>query len=113
MKRTLRHGQSAVETMLIVPIIAMCIMSLYYLWSITWASENAHLRAREFVLHGDTYLQDRGDDCSGSYPFDGSKGNYARADSTSFSFEAKAEDESLPVFGNKEQIRVNAIIASD
>lgn len=106
-----RRAQSAVETMLIVPIIAMVIMSMYYLWSMTWASQNAHLRAREFVLHGDTYLQDRGSDATGSNPFDGS--NYKRADSTTFSFESKASDESLSVFGSSETIEVKAVITSD
>lgn len=105
-----RQGQSAVETMLIVPIIAMTIMSMYYLWSITWASQNAHMRAREYVLHGDTYLQERGSDADGSNPFDGT--NYKKADSTDFSFEAKARDESLPVFGSSESIEVKAIIKS-
>lgn len=106
-----RKAQSAVETMLIVPIIAMAIMSLYYLWSITWASENAHLRAREYVLHGDSYLKERGTDAQGSFPFEG--GNYARADSTDFGFESKATDQSLPVFGSTEQIEVKAFIKSD
>jgi hypothetical protein len=103
-----RRGQSAVEAMLCVPLVAMTIMVMYYLWSIVWASENAHLRAREYVLHGETYLGSRGSDVSGNHPFDGV--NYTRADDSEFPFEAEARDESLGVFGTREQIRTTATI---
>ncbi len=105
-----RRGQSAVETMMVVPLIAMGIMSLYYLWSIIFASENAHIRAREYVLHGGAFLSDT-DGVSGSDPFSGS--NYQRADSQSFRFESRASDQSLPVFGRAESIRTTAVITSD
>ncbi|MSQ01876.1 MAG: hypothetical protein EXR71_08280 [Myxococcales bacterium] len=105
-----RRGQSAVETMMVVPLVAMGIMSLYYLWSIIFASENAHIRAREYVLHGDHFLSDA-DGVSGSDPFSGT--NYERADSQSFRFEARATDQSLPVFGRTESIRTTAVITSD
>lgn len=105
----LRRGQSAVETMMVVPIVALTIMSLYYLWSVIFASENAHIRAREYVLHGDAYLPDA-DGVTGDSPF--SAGNYQRADSTSFHFEAKATDQSLGVFGRSDDIETTAVITS-
>lgn len=106
--RARQRGQSAVETMMVVPLIAVVIMALYYLWSIIFASENAHLRAREAVLHGSAYQSSS--DVSGSDVFSGS--NYARADSRSFRFETEAEDQSLPVFGRAESIRTKAVITS-
>ncbi len=105
-----RRGQSVVETMMVMPLVALTIMSLYYLWSVIFAAENAHLRAREYVLHGDAYLPDT-EGVSGSAPFSG--GNYSRADSTSFHFEATATDQSLPVFGRAEVIEVRAVITSN
>ncbi len=105
-----RRGQSAVETMMVVPIVALTILSLYYLWSVIFASENAHIRAREYALHGDAYLPDS-EGVSGSAPFSGS--NYSRADSTSFRFEATATDESLAVFGHSDPIEATAVITSN
>jgi hypothetical protein len=104
-----RRGQSAVETMMIMPLVAITIMSLYYLWSVIFAAENAHIRAREYVLHGDAYLPDS-DGVSGSAPFSGS--NYSRADSKTFRFESEATDQSLGVFGTPEDIRTTAVITS-
>ena len=104
-----RRGQSAVETMMVVPLVALTIMSLYYLWSVIFASENAHIRSREYALHGDAYLPDA-DGVSGNSPFSG--GNYQRADSTSFHFEARATDQSLGVFGKADNIEATAVITS-
>ena len=107
-----RRGQSAVETMLLMPLLVLVTVAMYYFWSIAWASQNAHLRAREYVLHGDTYLGDRGADESGSYPFSGD--NYTRADSTTFHFSASSSDESLAgVAAQGESIEVRAVIQSD
>ena len=94
---------------MVVPLVAVTILALYYLWSVIFASENAHLRAREYALHGDAYLPDA-DGVSGSAPFSGS--NYTRADSTTFSFESKATDGSLDVFGRSDPIEAGAVITS-
>ena len=105
-----RRGQSAVETMMVVPLVAVTILALYYLWSVIFASENAHLRAREAALHGTTYLPDD-DGVSASAPFSGN--NYEKAENpTSFRFEAQAEDESLGVFGAPEPIKTKAVITA-
>ena len=104
-----RRGQSAIETMMVVPLVAVTILALYYLWSVIFASENAHIRARESVLHGSAYLADDGG-VSGSSPFAGN--NYKRADDTDFHFESSARDESLGVFGAAEPIEAKAIIKS-
>ncbi len=106
--RARRGGQSAIEAMLVVPIVAMAIMVLYYLWSVAWAAQNAHIRARECVLHDDQYLA-ADDHCDA--PFSG--GNYRRADDTTFSFSGGGSDESLPVFGRANSIRTSATITSD
>lgn len=113
MRRALlrRAGQSAVETMLVMPLVVLVIVALYYLWSIAWASQNAHLRAREYVLHGDAYLGSRGNGESGSSPFDGT--NYRRADSTDFHFQATSRDRSIPgVAAAAHDIEVDAVITS-
>jgi len=104
-----RRGQSAVETMMVVPIVAVTIMALYYLWSVIYAAENAHVRAREYVLHGSAYLGSV-DGTSGSDVFSGN--NYRRADSTSFHFESSSTDQSLAVFGRAESIEAKAVITS-
>lgn len=107
-----RRAQSAVETMLMMPLIALVIVAMYYLWSIAWASQNAHLRAREYALHGDSYLGGRGNNETGSSPFDGS--NYKRADSTSFRFTGRSSDTTIPGVGARGlDIEVEAVITSD
>jgi hypothetical protein len=109
--RTRRRGQSAVETMLMMPLIALVIVALYYLWSIAWASQNAHMRAREYALHGDAYLGSRGNGETGSAPFSGD--NYTRADSTNFSFSGRSSDRSIPGVATRAlDIEVEAVITS-
>lgn len=95
---------------MIVPLVAVTVLALYYLWSVIFASENAHLRAREYALHGARYLPDT-DGVSGSAPFSGT--NYERADSTSFTFWATAKDQSLGVFAAPDEIETTAIITSE
>lgn len=107
-----RRAQSAVETMLVMPLVVLVIVAAYYLWSIAWGSQNAHLRAREYVLHGDAYLGSRGNDESGSSPFDGT--NYRRADSTDFRFRASSRDRSIQgVAARPHDLEVEAVITSD
>ena len=107
-----RRAQSAVETMLLMPLLVLVIVAMYYLWSIAFASQNAHLRAREYVLHGDAYLGDRGNGETGNSPFNGS--NYQRADSTNFSFSGRSRDRSIPGVGARGvDIEVEAVITSD
>ena len=53
-----RYAQSSVETLMVVPLFVMVFMSMYYLWSVCFAAQNAHIRAREYVLHGTTYNTD-------------------------------------------------------
>ncbi|MFN7145192.1 MAG: hypothetical protein ACK4YP_15560 [Myxococcota bacterium] len=107
-----RRAQSAVETMLMMPLIALVIVAMYYLWSIAWASQNAHLRAREYALHGDTYLGSRGNGESGSSPFAGT--DYKRADSTNFRFSGRSKDRSIAGVGaSGVEVEVEAVITSD
>jgi hypothetical protein len=107
-----RLGQSAVETMLLMPVLVLVMVAMYYLWSIAWASQNAHIRAREYALHGDAYLGGRGNNETGSAPF--SANNYTRADSTSFRFTGRSQDRSMPGVGaSGETIDVTVVITSD
>jgi hypothetical protein len=109
----IRRGQSAVETMMMMPLLVLVFVALYYLWSICFASYNAHLRAREYVLHGAAYLGSRGDDANGSTVFDEGSFNYEKATSTTFDFSASASDVSIPgVAAAGEDIEVTAEIAS-
>lgn len=105
----MRRAQSTLEAMMLMPLITIMIVALYYLWSIAWASQNAHLRARETVLHGCAYLAM---DCEeGSDPF--GTNNYDKADSTIFHFSAGSSDTSIPGFsGSGESISVTATITS-
>jgi hypothetical protein len=109
-----RRAQSAIEVMLLVPIVMMVFMSMYYLWSITFAAQNCHMRAREYVLHGDTYLQDRSHGTTGSTVFDGSDYKKATRWPASFSFSARSSDQSIPGTGVRGQdIRTTAVITSN
>ncbi len=51
-------GQSAVETMFMIPLLLLVFMGMYELFTITFAAQNAHIRAREYVLHNGQYTLD-------------------------------------------------------
>ncbi|MED5370465.1 MAG: hypothetical protein VX899_05610 [Myxococcota bacterium] len=93
---THREGQSAVETMLLVFGVMVVLMAMVHLWQVTWAAQNANLRAREVLLHGDTYL-DPGRAAYVTYnpseiPFDPAAGTYKKANPGAASFRAGAFD---------------------
>lgn len=94
---------------MVAPLIAVSILAVYYLWSVIFAAENAHIRSREGVLHGSAY-QDA-DGATGSAPFSGN--NYKKASSRSFRFESESEDQSLDVFGESDTIKAKAVITSE
>ena len=50
-----QRGQSAVETMFMIPLLVLVFMGMYELFTITFAAQNAHIRAREYVLHNGAY----------------------------------------------------------
>lgn|GEM_PF-5591787 len=92
--RSDRSGQSVVETMLAVPLFIMIFMSMYYLWSICFAAQNSHIRAREYVLHGEFYKTSPYQ-TSGSTVFDDGTGNYLKAYGLG-SRSATSSDSSIP-----------------
>lgn len=47
-----RRGQAAIETTLSMFGIVVLIMGTWHLFQVTWAAQNANIRAREAVLHG-------------------------------------------------------------
>ncbi len=51
-----QRGQSAVETMFMIPLLLLVFMGMFELFTITFAAQNAHIRAREYVLHNGAYV---------------------------------------------------------
>lgn len=107
-----RRGQSAVETLIVLPVVVLVFVAMYQLWSLTWAAQNAHLRAREALLHGTTYLGRRGSDVSARDVFSGR--NYKTAGSRVFYYRATAEDQTLGgVAGRSVRVRATAVLRSN
>jgi len=85
-RRGLR-GQSAVETMFMIPIMLLVFMGMYELFTLTFATQNAHIRAREYVLHDGAYISaaPAGEPgTGGNSVFDAGAGNYRIADPSSW-----------------------------
>lgn len=112
--RRYRRAQSAVEVMLLVPVVMMVFIAMYYLWSITFAAANCHMRAREYAFHGNTNLGGRAQGTSGDESaLQG--GDYKKAERgiTSFEFNGTSEDTSIDGVGTSGvDISVTAIIKS-
>lgn len=118
-----RRGQAAVETMLLAFMVMVVLLGLVQLFSLTWASQNAHIRAREAAFHGDAYQSGRGADLAftqpGTAPFStslpGPGGNYTVAEDsvTPFTFSATASDESRDDLFGSRTISVSAQITSN
>ncbi len=88
-----RRGQSAVETMMLSFGIAVVLVAMFHLFTVTWASGQAHIRARESLFHGTAYLDaPRSEYTSvGASPFDPEARQYQKAaidEPISFSAEA-------------------------
>jgi len=109
--------------MLLAFMVMVVLLGLVHLFSLTWASQNAHLRAREAAFHGDAYLQGVRADSAftqpGSAPFsialDGPGGNYTVAEEsiTPFNFSATATDQSRDDLFDSQDIQVTARITSN
>jgi hypothetical protein len=120
---TKRRGQAAVETMLLAFLVMMILMSLVHLFTVTWASENAHIRAREGVMHGTSFLVgDRADiayTSVSSSPFDSMTENYSALCNdyscpiTPYRFTATASDTTPDGFFGSQAISVQAVIAGN
>ena len=76
--------------------IIVIVVSMFHLFTVTWASSNAHLRAREALLHGDAYLTGEAKNDyveAGNIPFDPDVRQYNKARTgESISFDARAWD---------------------
>jgi hypothetical protein len=110
-----RRAQAAVETMLALPLLMMVLMGTYYLFTITFAAENAHLRAREYVLHENAYLGSRAYNVSGSSVWDGDNYRKAERGVHSYSYRATSSDSSITGMEStgRQTLRANAAIRSD
>lgn len=51
-----RSGQAAVEAIFMLPIFMLIFIGMYELFTVTFAAQNAHIRARELLLHNGAYL---------------------------------------------------------
>ena len=60
-RRRARSAQAAVEIMLLAFMVTVILVSMFHLFTVTWANQNAHMRAREALLHDTTYLSQVGD----------------------------------------------------
>ncbi len=88
-------------------MVAVIVVATFHLWKVTWASQNAHIRAREAVLHGTTYMSGpkAGATSGGGQIFDGN--NYRKAEwGQSINFTASADD----TIDSNTQIAVTATI---
>jgi hypothetical protein len=112
--RRKRRAQSAIETMLLIPVVMMVFIAMYYLWSITFAAANCHMRAREYALHGDTYLQGRSHGTSGSSALSGRDYQKAERGLQSFEFSGTSSDTSIDGVGTTGvNLSVTAVITSN
>ena len=118
-----RRGQAAVETMLLTFMVMVVLLGVVHLFSLTWGTQNAHIRAREAAFHGDAYLTGvkAGTQYTqpGTAPFStslpGPGGNYTVAEDsiTPFEFSATASDESRDDLFGSQNIEVSAKITSN
>jgi len=112
--RRIRRGQSAVEVMLLMPVVMMVFIAMYYLWSVTFAAANCHMRAREYALHGDEYLGGRSQGTTGSSALSGSDYRKAERGLTSFEFSGTSSDTSIDGVGTTGvNLSVTAVITSN
>lgn len=83
-----RQGQAAVETMIMAFTIAVILVSMFHLFTVTWATQNAHIRAREAVLHDTTNLDAGrlGYTTPQSSPWSNADNNYEIADPSNVIF---------------------------
>ena len=51
-----KAGQAAVETMFMLPMFLLIFIGMYELFTVTFAAQNAHIRAREYLFHHGEYL---------------------------------------------------------
>jgi hypothetical protein len=102
--------------MLLVAMVCVVLMGMVHLFTVTWASQNAHIRAREAVLHGAAYTAGVRADAEytqpDSSPFDEVELNYATAESTlaPVTFSATASDTSRDDSFGANAIEVKATI---
>jgi hypothetical protein len=97
--------------MLMVFGLMVVLMSMVHLWQVTWGAQNANIRAREVLLHGDTYL-DPGRASYTSFndaeiPFDVSAGTYKKATAGSAVFSASAQDRTKDDIIGSQTLEVN------
>jgi hypothetical protein len=118
-----RRGQAAVETMLLSFMVMVVLLGVVHMFTLTWGSQNAHIRAREAAFHGSAFQSGRGAESAftqpGSSPFStslpGPGGNYTVAEDSivPFNFSATASDQSRNDLFGAQNISVSAQITSN
>ena len=63
--------------------IAVVLVSMFHLFTVTWATSNAHLRAREMMFHNTAYLE-------------GAKADYAEAVNSPFNPDQRQYEKAEP-----------------
>ncbi|MBN1334774.1 MAG: pilus assembly protein [Deltaproteobacteria bacterium] len=105
-----RRAQSALETLLLVPILLLVLGAMVHLFRVTYASRNAHVRAREHVLHGSAWLGDQAGRTGGTSVFDEPARTYRRADPGAFRFESFSGRSFPGLGGEGDEIATSAVI---
>lgn len=102
--------------MLLAAMVCVILVGMVHLFTVTWATQNAHIRAREAALHGAAYTEGIRADAEytqpGNSPFDEEEYNYktAESDLTPVTFSATASDTSRDDSFDANSIEVMATI---
>lgn len=96
--------------------IVVIVVSMFHLFSVTWATSNAHIRAREALFHGDAYLSGdvRNDYVeAGTIPFDPATRQYDKARTGgAIQFDARAWDTTRDDLIGSDDIQVRIEMAN-
>ncbi len=96
--------------------IVVLIMGTWHLFQVTWATQNANIRAREAVLHGTTYMSGKKMQFSNaeSPVWDQSANNYKLASyGETIDFKATATDRTNDGFFQGQDITATAVITEN
>jgi hypothetical protein len=116
--------------MLLATMICTMLIGMLHLFQVTWATQNAHIRAREAVMHGTTYLENYAPRDDSDYvkvvstPWDGQNykkagytdegqpGSFPGGVDTPYKFTAQATDATRDDSFGQQKIKVTATITN-
>ena len=92
-------------------VVVMLLVAMVHLFTVTWATQNAHLRAREALMHGDVYLTGVAPDYVEVTQTPFQSDNYQRAEPDEpINFSARAWDATRADIIGSQSIEVTAFI---